>query len=301
MASPQLQPIIDMLKNRPIREGLSFEETRAGFEMLAQMFKVADDIKRTPADADGVPGEWITVPESSDRLTILYLHGGGYSIGSVNTHADLVSRIGRASGARAFSLNYRLAPENPFPAAVDDATTAYRWLLKQGVPPETIVIAGDSAGGGLAAATLLALKQSGDPLPGAAVLLSPWTDLDASGESMKTRAEADPMIPVDPLKTMAKLYAGDTALTDPLVSPVYGDYSGLPPILIQVGDCEVLLSDSTSYAERAKAAGVDVTLEVWDEMIHVFQIFAPMLPEGQQAIDRIGEWVKQHVSAPATA
>lgn len=301
MASPQLQTIIDMLKNRPIRGELSIEETRAGFEMLAQMFQIASDIKRTPADADGVPGEWITAPNSTDQTTILYLHGGGYSIGSVNTHADMVSRIARASGARAFSVNYRLAPENPYPAAVDDATTAYRWLLKQGVRPETIVIAGDSAGGGLTAATLLALKKSGDPLPGAAVLLSPWTDLAATGESMETRAEADPMIVVDPLNGMAKIYAGKADLTDPLVSPLYGDYSGLPPMLIQVGDCEVLLDDSRRYAERAKAAGVDVTLEVWDEMIHVFQVFAGMLPEGQQAIDRIGEWVKQHVSAGAPA
>ena len=301
MASPQLQPILDLLKSRPVRDGLLIQETRAGFEMLAQMFTVAPDVTRKPADADGVPGEWITVPESTDRVTVLYLHGGGYSIGSVNTHADLVSRIARASGARAFSLNYRLAPENPFPAAVDDSTTAYRWLLKQGVRPETIVIAGDSAGGGLTAATLLALKKSGDPLPGAAVLLSPWTDLDATGQSMKTRADKDPMIVVDPLKGMAKLYADKAELTDPLVSPLYGDYNGLPPILIQVGDCEVLLDDSTRYAERAKAAGVDVTLEVWDEMIHVFQIFAPTLPEGQQAIDKIGEWVKQHVSAGAAA
>lgn len=301
MASPQLQTIIDFLKNRPLREQTSFEETRAGFEAIAQMFKCAPDVARRSADADGVPGEWITVPESSDRLTIFFLHGGGYSIGSVNTHADLVSRIARASGARAFSLNYRLAPENPFPAALDDATTAYRWLLKQGARPETIVIAGDSAGGGLSAATLLALKKSSDPLPGGAVLLSPWTDLDATGESMKTRAEADPMIPADETKTTAKLYAGDVPLTDPLVSPLYGDYSGLPPILIQVGDAEVLLDDSTRYAERAKAAGVDVTIEVFDEMIHVFQIFAPMLPEGQQAIDQIGAWVKSHVSAPAAA
>jgi acetyl esterase/lipase len=301
MASPQLQPILDLLKSRPVRDGLSIQETRAGFEMLAQMFQVASDIKRTPANADGVPGEWITAPNSTDQTTILYLHGGGYTIGSLNTHADLVSRIARASAARAFSLDYRLAPENPFPAAVEDATTAFRWLLKQGVRPETIVIAGDSAGGGLTAATLLALKQAGDPLPGAAVLLSPWTDLDGTGDSLKTRAEADPMIVVDPLKDMGKVYAGTAELTDPLVSPLYGDYSGLPPILIQVGDCEVLLDDSTRYAERAKAAGVDVTLEVWDEMIHVFQIFAPTLPEGQQAIDKIGEWVKQHVSAGAAA
>lgn len=300
MASPQLQTIIEMLKNRPIRTP-SIEETRAGFEMLAQMFQVASDIKRTPADADGVPGEWVMAPTSTDQTTILYLHGGGYSIGSLNTHADMVSRLARACGARAFNVDYRLAPENPYPAALEDATTAYRWLLKQGVRPETIVIAGDSAGGGLTAATLLALKQAGDPLPGAAVMLSPWTDLAGTGESMSTRAEADPMIVVDPLNGMAKMYAGNASLTDPLVSPLYGDYSGLPPMLIQVGDCEVLLDDSRRYAEKAKAAGVDVTIEVWDEMIHVFQVFAPMLPEGQQAIDRIGEWVRQHVSAGAAA
>jgi epsilon-lactone hydrolase len=301
MASPQMQNILDLLKSRPVRDGLSIEETRAGFEMLAQMFKPAADVKREAANADGVAGEWITVPESTDQVTIFYLHGGGYSIGSVNTHADLVSRIARATGGRAFSLNYRLAPENPFPAAVDDATTAYRWLLKQGVRPETIVIGGDSAGGGLTGATLLNLNKLGEPLPGAAVLLSPWTDLAATGESMKTRADKDPMIVVDPLNGMAKLYAADEALDNPLVSPLYGDYSGLPPTLIQVGDHEVLLDDSRRYAERAKAAGVDVTLEVWDEMIHVFQIFAPTLPEGQQAIDRIGEWVRAHIPATAAA
>jgi epsilon-lactone hydrolase len=301
MASPQMQTIRDMLKNRPVRDGLSIEETRAGFEALGQMFKPAADVKRTPVDVDGVRGEWIEVPESSDRLTILYLHGGGYSIGSVNTHADLVSRIARASGARALSMDYRLAPENKYPAAVEDATTAYKWLLKQGVRPESIVIAGDSAGGGLTAATLLNLKKLGEPMPGGAVLLSPWVDLAGTGESMTTRADKDPMIVPDPLNQMAKLYAGDTDITDPGVSPVYGDYSGLPPTLIQVGDHEVLLSDSTRYAERAKAAGVDVTLEVWDEMIHVFQIFAGMLSEGQEAIDKIGAWVKSHVSAPTTA
>ncbi len=301
MASPQLDEIIEMLRSRPRPDRLDIPQARAGFETIAEMFLVAADIKREPASANGVPGEWITAPNSTDAVTILYLHGGGYTIGSLNTHADMVSRICRASGARAFSLDYRLAPEHPFPAAVEDATRAYRWLLGQGIRPESIVISGDSAGGGLTAATLLELKKSGDPLPGAAVLLSPWTDLDATGDSMKTRAEADAMIRVDPLKTMAHIYAGKAELTDPLVSPLYGDYSGLPPILIQVGDAEVLLDDSTRYAERAKAAGVDVTLEVFDEMIHVFQIFAATLPEAQQAIDKIGAWVKQHIHAKAAA
>jgi monoterpene epsilon-lactone hydrolase len=265
------------------------------------MFPIAADIKREPASANGVPGEWISAPNSTDAVTILYLHGGGYTIGSVNTHADMVSRICRASGARAFSLNYRLAPEHPYPAAVEDATKAYRWLLGQGIRPESIVISGDSAGGGLSLATLLALKAAGDPLPGAAVLLSPWTDLLGTGDSLKTRAAADPMINPELIVQGATQYHGSTPASDPLVSPLYGDFHGLPPMLIQVGDAEVLLDDSTRVAERAKAAGVDVTIEVWDEMIHVFQIFAPTLPEGQQAIDKIGEWVKQKVRTGAAA
>lgn len=301
MASPQLEQIIQLIRSRPIHEEGTIQETRQEFEMLATMFPVAADIKREPASADGVPGEWITAPNSTDAATIFYLHGGGYTIGSVNTHADMVSRICRASGARAFSLNYRLAPESPYPAAVEDATKAYRWLLGQGIRPESIVISGDSAGGGLALTTLLALKAAGDPLPGGAVLLSPWTDLLATGESMKTRKAADPMINPDLAIQGATQYHGSTPASDPLVSPLYGDFHGLPPMLIQVGDAEVLLDDSTRVAERAKAAGVDVMLEVWDEMIHVFQIFAATLPEAQQAIDKIGEWVKQHVQTKAAA
>jgi acetyl esterase/lipase len=301
MASPQLDAIIQLIRSRSIREDTTIEETRAEFEMLATMFPVAADIKREPASANGVPGEWISAPNSTDAATILYLHGGGYTIGSVNTHADMVSRICRASGARAFSLNYRLAPEHPYPAAVEDATKAYRWLLGQGIRPESIVISGDSAGGGLSLATLLALKAADDPLPGAAVLLSPWTDLLGTGDSLKTRADADPMINPELIVQGATQYHGSTPASDPLVSPLYGDYHGLPPMLIQVGDAEVLLDDSTRVAEKAKAAGVDVTIEVWDEMIHVFQIFAPTLPEGRQAIDRIGEFVKQHVQTKAPA
>jgi acetyl esterase/lipase len=301
MASQQLEAIIQMIRSMPQTEGLDIPAARASFEMIAQVFPVAADIKREPASANGVPGEWITAPNSTDAATIFYLHGGGYTIGSVNTHADMVSRICRASGARAFSLDYRLAPENPFPAAVEDATKAYRWLLGQGIRPESIVISGDSAGGGLSLAALLSLKASGDLLPGAAVLLSPWTDLLATGESMKTRQAADPMINPGLAIQGATRYHGATPASDPLVSPLYGDFHGLPPMLIQVGDAEVLLDDSTRVAERAKAAGVDVTLEVWDEMIHVFQIFSATLPEAQQAIDRIGEYVKQHIRTGAAA
>jgi acetyl esterase/lipase len=291
-----------MLRSRPNRpEGLSAQETRAGFEVMTQAMQVKDDTKREKASANGVPGEWISNGGSTDAITIYYLHGGGYSLGSVNTHATMISQIARASKARAFAIDYRLAPEHPFPAALDDALAGYRWLLAQGIDPKSIVIGGDSAGGGLTAATLVVLRDARDPLPGAAVLLSPWTDLAGTGESQKTRADKDPMIPaMEGVSPVAEWYAGDRPAADPLVSPLYADLSGLPPMLIHVGDHEVLLNDSTRFAEKAKAAGVDVTLKVWDEMIHVFQFF-PMLPEGQQAIAEIGDWVRSRVATKAAA
>ncbi len=302
MASPQLEQIKQMLKSRPNRpENLDPQETRTNFEQITQLLKVEDDSKREKVTANGVPGEWITNDASTDASTLYYLHGGGYSIGSVNTHATLISQLARAAKARAFAIDYRLAPEHPFPAGLDDALAGYRWLLAQGIDARSIVIAGDSAGGGLTAATLLALRDAGDPLPAGAVLLSAWTDLAGTGESQRTRAELDPMIPAfEGVSPMAEWYIGSGNVTNPLISPLYGDFNGLPPLLIHVGDHEVLLSDSTRYAEKAKAAGVDVTLKVWDEMIHVFQFF-PMLPEGQQAIAEIGEWVRAHVAAKAAA
>ncbi len=301
MASPQLQNIIEMIKAQPLREGVPIEETRAAFEQLGTAFPVADDVKREKADANGVPGEWLTPPGVSGDITIYYLHGGGYSIGSVNTHARMVSLIAAACDARAFAVDYRLAPENPFPAGLDDAVAAYRWLLGQGVDPARLIIGGDSAGGGLTLATLQRLREAGDPLPAAAVLLSPWTDLEGTGESIKTRREADPMINPDMMPEGAKSYRGDADVRDPLVSPLHADFTGLPPMLIQVGDAEVLLDDSTRVYERAQAAGVDVTLEVNDEMIHVFQFFAPLLPEAVAAIARIGEFAKSHAAAAAAA
>ncbi len=301
MASPQLQNIIEMIKAQPLREGVPIEETRATFEALATVFPIADDVKREKADANGVPGEWLTPPGVSGDITVYYLHGGGYSIGSVNTHARMVSQIAAACDGRAFAVDYRLAPENPFPAALDDAVTGYRWLLGQGVDPARLVIGGDSAGGGLTLATLLRLREAGDPLPAAAVLLSPWTDLEGAGESIKTRREADPMIDPDMMPEGARNYLPDGDLRNPLVSPLHADFTGLPPMLIQVGDAEVLLDDSTRVYKRADAAGLDVTLEVNDEMIHVFQIFAPLLPEAVAAIARIGEFAKSHAGATAAA
>jgi acetyl esterase/lipase len=200
-----------------------------------------------------------------------------------------------------FAIDYRLAPEHPFPAAVEDAVAGYRWLLSTGVDPAQIIIGGDSAGGGLTVATLVALKDAGERLPSGAVCISPWTDMALTGESLVSKAEADPMITTDGITRVRDAYVGAADPRAPLASPIYAGLSGLPPMLIHVGENEVLLDDSTRLAERAKAAGVDVTLEVWPEMFHVWHFFAAMLPEGQQAIERIGEWVRGRVVAPATA
>jgi len=294
MPSQQLQMIVDTLRSRPDSTKHSIEEQRAEFDTLTSQFPLAEDVRCEPADAGGVPAEWITTPEAVEERVIYYLHGGGYMMGSINTHHEMISRLSRATGARALAIDYRLAPENPFPAAVEDSTAAYRWLLSTGVDPARLVIAGDSAGGGLTVATLVALRDAGDPLPAAAVCLSPWVDLECLGESMTTKAEVDPMVPRESGLQWAKAYVGDAHPRTPLAAPLYADLTGLPPLLIQVGTAEMLLDDATRLAERAKSVGVDVALEVWDDMIHVWQFFASMLPEGQQAIDRIGEFIRKH-------
>jgi acetyl esterase/lipase len=272
----------------------TIQEARADFEEIGKMFPLAEDVKREPLTAGGIPVEWLTVPDISHERVVFYLHGGGYTIGSLDTHRDLASRIGRAAKAWVFLIEYRLAPENPYPAALDDAVAAYRWLLAEGIEPEKIVIAGDSAGGGLTVATLLALRDAGDSLPAAGVCLSPWVDLAVTGGSIADKAGVDPIVNLDATMWMAKLYAGDADLHDPLVSPLYADLRGLPPLLIQVGTAEILLDDATRLAERAEAAGVDVVLDTWEDMIHVWQYFAALLPEGREAIERIGAYIIQH-------
>jgi len=303
MASPELKTIADMLRARQqdAPADVSFPESRAMFEQMTAEFPVPPGVKSTAVDAGGTAAEWIAAPDAGGDQVIYWLHGGGYCIGSTNTHRGLHARISSAARARVFAIDYRLAPEDPFPAAVEDAVAGYLWLLSSGVDPSQIIIGGDSAGGGLTAAVLVALKQDGKALPAAAVFISPWTDLALTGESLTTKAEADPMITNDGITRVRDAYVGDSDPSEPLVSPIYADLSGLPPLLIQVGENEVLLDDSTRLAKRAEAAGVDVTIEVWPEMIHVWHFFAEMLPEGQQAIDRIGDWVRQRLGAPVTA
>jgi epsilon-lactone hydrolase len=293
MASEGLAKIIETLKSRPPTTDLA--EQRARMETMAA--PAPDDVLITPADANGVAGEWVSAPNAGTGI-VLYLHGGGYVIGSPRTHRELASRISRASGARLLVIDYRLAPEHPFPAAVDDAVTAYRWLLAQGLDPANIAIAGDSAGGGLTLATLVRLRDEGVPLPACGVTLSAWTDLEGTGESMTTRAAADPMVGREGLGQMSGSYAAGN-LRHPHAAPLYAEMAGLPPLLMQVGDAEVLLDDTTRVVERVRAAGGRVEVEIYPEMIHVFQAFAHFLPEGQQAIERIGAFVKAHTAEPA--
>jgi acetyl esterase/lipase len=208
----------------------------------------------------------------------------------------LASLLSSASGCRGLVIDYRLAPEHPFPAAVDDVTAAYRWLLEQGYTARNIIIMGFSCGGGLALSTMIALREAGIQLPACAVLLSPWTDLAGTGESMTTRAEADPMITPEMNRFHAALYVNGADLRHPLVSPLYSDLRGLPPLLIHVGGDEIMLDDSTRLAERAKVAGVEVTLDIWEGMWHNWHAFAPQLPEGLQAIERVGQFIRQKLT-----
>ena len=300
MASPEHQAIVEMLRNQPVLDSATVADMRAGMEDMAGGAPLPEGTTIEVVDAGGVPAEWVSVAGAPGDAVLLYLHGGGYCIGSINTHRGMAARLAQACRARALNLDYRLAPEHPHPAAVDDAVAAYRWLLDRGVAPAQIVLGGDSAGGGLVMATLLALRDAGHPLPVAGFCLSPWVDLECSGETMTTKADVDPMVGKDGLTEMAAAYAGDHELRHPLVSPLHADLSGLPPLLIQVGTAETLLDDAVRLADRARNAGMDVRLEAWDDLVHVFQAFAPMVPEAVEAIDGIGRFVRERTGAPAS-
>ena len=297
MASEQLPRAMQFWRDAlaTIGEKPTLWERRIAFERLWDEFPPPADMTYEPVGAGGVPGEWIIPPLAPTDRAILYLHGGGYVIGSLQTHREMVCRMALAAGSRALLIDYRLAPENPFPAAVEDAVAAYRWLLGQGIQHERIVIAGDSAGGGLTVATLVALRYFGLPLPAAGVCLSPWTDLAATGESLTTKAHVDPIVQKDLLLQMAAAYLGGADAQTPLASPLYADLTGRPPLLVQVGTAETLLDDATRLAERARQAGVDVTLDISEEMPHVWLVFGSFLPEAQQAIETAGEFMRKHL------
>jgi acetyl esterase/lipase len=241
----------------------------------------------------GIPAEWIEAP-GADSGVLLYLHGGAFALGSIDVSREWVARLSRATKARALVIGYRLAPEHPYPAALDDATAAYLWLLQKGVAPSQVIFAGDSAGGGLALSTLVGLRDTGHPLPAGAVCVSPWADLALTGGSIRDKARADPILTPKDLDTYAGYYAGTVKRTEPLLSPLYADWQGLPPLLIQVGSDEILLDDAVRCADKARAAGVDVTLETWEGMFHVFHMLA-FLPEAKQALESIAQFVSQRL------
>jgi len=274
---------------------IAIEQMRLKFKEAFTSLPASEDIISAPIEAGGVAAEWIAAPNAVENCVILYLHGGGYVFGSIDTHRELAFRIAKSAGMRALCIDYRLAPESPFPAALEDAVATYRWLLSTGIKPEHIVIAGDSAGGGLAITTLLALRDAGELLPAAAVCLSPWIDLEAQGESMMTNAETDPIITMEFIQFLTQHYLRTRDLRNPLAAPLYADLTGLPPLLIQTGGAETLLDDAIRIAKRCQIAGVHTELEIWNDMIHVWQLFATVLPEGQKAIDRIGKFIRRYV------
>lgn len=258
----------------------------------ARRVRVASDIHVEPASFGALTGEWVTAPGSRGDRALLYLHGGGYVGGSPASHRALTAALSRAARVRVFALDYRLAPEHPYPAALDDAVSAYHWLLGQGLSASSIGLGGDSAGGGLTAATLVRLRDEGAPLPAAAFMLSPWADLEVTGESARTRAARDPML-VGDLAAFARHYIGDAGHPrHPRISPIHAELHDLPPLLIQVGTHEVLFDDAVRLADRVRQHRGRVELEVWDDMIHVFQIFPNFLPEARRAIARIAAFLQ---------
>jgi monoterpene epsilon-lactone hydrolase len=295
MPSEQHEAIVQMLVSQPRPETPpSVQETRTGFEAMAGLFGTPEGLRSESIDAGGVPGEWIDMPASrADRL-VLYLHGGGYVIGSLATHRGMAGRIAQASGARGLAIDYRLAPEHPFPAALDDALAAYRFALSSGFAPERIAIAGDSAGGGLTLATLLALRDAGDPLPAAGVCMSPWADLEGNSGSARDPQTDDPMIRLEGLQEMGRHYLAGEDPKHPHAAPVYASYGGLPPLFVLVGTRELLHDDSLRVAEKARAAGVDLSLEVGEGLIHVWPFFGDQVPEAVESVARIGDFVRKH-------
>lgn len=257
--------------------------------------KMPEGMQVIAEDIEGMHAEWI-IPEGTTRdRVILYVHGGGYVSGSCEDHRAIVAKLVQQCGICAMTYDYRLAPEHPFPAALQDSVRVYRWLLAQGILPKHIVIAGESAGGGLCLATLLELKQQGIPLPAAGVALSPWADLTFSGESYKSKARVC-LSPAGSWDVFGQYYTGDNDPTNPGISPLFGDMHGLPPLLIYSGDDEVMRDDAVQFAEKAKSAGVAVKCKIWDGMVHCFPFFAPLVPEAREAMDDICTFMKVHLN-----
>ncbi|HEY5886193.1 MAG TPA: alpha/beta hydrolase [Acidimicrobiales bacterium] len=295
--SDEMARVLQILGAMPRNDDATPVERRLEMDGLSGAAPMAEGTEVEVVDANGVPGQWLRPPNGVDAAALLYLHGGGYCVGSVISHTPLVSKLAAAAGIPALIVDYRLGPEHPFPAAVDDAVTAFRWLVAQGLSPGRIAVAGDSAGGGLTLATLLALRAAGDAPPGAAACMSPWTDLTMSGPSMDANVDRDPMLDRPRLQTYADWYLGpDGDPTDPLVSPRFADLAGLPPVVIHAADDEVLLDDARLVAEAIDAAGGTVEYRTWPGAFHVFHATAGLVPEAGEAVAAMGAFLRRHLA-----
>jgi len=290
MADPEITALRALIASRPRSTELT--QRRKDIDERGRNFGLATDVIVTKVSANGVASEWTATPDAASDKAILYLHGGGYVIGSLDSHRHLAAEAGRAAGTRTLAIDYRMAPEYPFPAAVDDTVAAYRYLLSNGIAPGNIALAGDSAGGGLVVGALLAIRDAGLTLPGAGWCISPWVDMEATSKSFIDRAETDPTVQAAGILEMAGLYLAGGDPRSPYAAPVYGDLRGLPPLLIQVGAAETLLDDALWLAREAGKADVVVDLQIWPEMIHVWHLYHPVLAAGRRAIVSGGSFVR---------
>ena len=295
MSKEQLSQLDGILRQGRLDTTADVASVRAGFDAFASQVPVPTDVLQKPVEIGGVGGIEVTIAGNETDHVMLYFHSGVYVIGSAAATVPLVSDLVRRTGGRAITLEYRLAPEHPYPAAVDDARAAYEGLLRQGVDPGRIVLAGESAGGGLAVAVLLAAREAGLPMPSCLYLMSPYADLTLSGESLVERESLDPILTPEGLRVRAPEYVGGADASDPLISPIFGDLSGLPPLLIQVGSHEILLSDALRLAARAATSEVAVTLDVTPGAPHVFQGFGGFLDEAAAALSRASDFIKAHL------
>ena len=295
MISDEARKELEVQFAKPKKVGLTLTEKRRQWEDECLTTHVLPEGMVVEAViSGGVPGEWVTMPQSQADKVFLLLHGGGYNAGSPKTHRSMAANLAAATGMRVLVPDYRLAPEHPFPAGVKDALLAYGWLLSQGLSEADIVVGGDSAGGGLALSMLLALREANARMPLAAVLMAPWTDLTVSSPSYETLRDKDPTITREGLREAGLWYAGNRDPADPMLSPLFADPSGLPPLLIHAGGDEVMVDDSVLFAEKAQAAGVETVLKVWPGLWHVFQVQSHV-PEAAQAIAEIGAFVREQM------
>ncbi|MFO0998220.1 MAG: alpha/beta hydrolase [Alphaproteobacteria bacterium] len=294
MAQSEIAAIRTLLSAKPRPVG--WNERRQRLDEVGSVWPVAEDVKLSPVDIDGIPGEWSIVPGSDPSRVLVFFHGGGYCSGSILSHRRMVTEAGRAAGIRTLAVGYRLAPEHPFPAALEDALTTWRFLRREGFKANEIVVGGDSAGGGLSLALALHLRDAKEPVPACAWLVSPWTDLTMSGSTLATKDSVDPLIHRTYLGELADAYLGGAMdRKDPRVSPLFGDLSGLPPLLIQVGSDETLLDDAVRLAAAAGAAHVATALEIWPHMIHAWPVWNAQLEPGRRALGAAGQFIRGHL------